>query len=506
MCPDAECLEKKFVVFESEMDLKAHQLEAHPSGLSKDARRDARRVDMSGFDYRAPHEQDRAGDSERRHRDRGRGGRGRGRDPNVEALPVSSAQPLRRDEVAYQRQLAVHSAQSVSNRTFGGQLTTSDVYAARPSSSHEPSTVSAPRPDGNNTATTNPSLPTSLDALTFSSTTPDTNPDTPQNRARTLRHTALLDRASSLCASDPSTLQAFRNLTSAYRISSTSASSLLDSLFALFPSRSPGEVGTLAKELAELYEIHGKREALLGAWSDWRAMHEGFPSLPGPAASSSDGPGSGGWAARAGNTTGAASRSSNTAPAGSSVGVGEGGARMLRLKSSMAQNSRSWAEPSASNANPSSQRQAAGSSRGADAFPSMPSSSTSSDAHRSAAAATSKPSWVATSSGKAQSALQGASQAQKRQGARQPGGADAFPALPAAAKPGMNVGVKPVIRDGGWSGRGAGVNAWANGLSGGRGGRGGVDRADDVGNGVEDEGGASGKRKGKKKQTLIHWG
>ncbi|KAL8865999.1 MAG: hypothetical protein Q9174_006561, partial [Haloplaca sp. 1 TL-2023] len=123
MCADEECLEKKFVVFDSEMDLKAHQLQTHPNGLSKDARRDARLVDISGFDYRTPYNGSRGGRRERQGRP--------GRDPNTEALPPSSAQPLRRDELAYQRQMAIHSAQSVAPRTFGGQLSSTPAVAAR---------------------------------------------------------------------------------------------------------------------------------------------------------------------------------------------------------------------------------------------------------------------------------------------------------------------------------------------------------------------------------------
>jgi len=80
-------MEKKFVVFDSEMDLKAHQIETHPNGLTKDALRDARRVDMSGFQFRAPHEQE-SGRRDDRRREGGRG-RGRGRDPNAEPLPAS---------------------------------------------------------------------------------------------------------------------------------------------------------------------------------------------------------------------------------------------------------------------------------------------------------------------------------------------------------------------------------------------------------------------------------
>lgn len=120
-CLDKECLEKKFVVFESQMDLKAHQIEAHPEGLSKDIRRDARMVDLAEFDnMRAPYQQQRQ-----------RRGAGRGRDPNAEPLPVSSAQPMTRAEVAYQRQMAIQSSQSVSTRNFGGQLTRDDVQPVR---------------------------------------------------------------------------------------------------------------------------------------------------------------------------------------------------------------------------------------------------------------------------------------------------------------------------------------------------------------------------------------
>lgn len=109
MCPEQECLEKKFVVFESDVDLKAHQLETHPDGLSKAAKRDARRIDMAQFETSR--------------------GRGRGRDPNSDLPPTRAEQPMRRDEIAYQREtayqrtLAVQSSQSTTSRTFGGQLT-----------------------------------------------------------------------------------------------------------------------------------------------------------------------------------------------------------------------------------------------------------------------------------------------------------------------------------------------------------------------------------------------
>ncbi|EAS27366.3 C2H2 finger domain-containing protein [Coccidioides immitis RS] len=288
LCLDKECLEKKFVVFESQMDLKAHQLECHPAGLSKDARRDARLVDMSTFDFREPYQPQRG---------RREGRRPLGRDPNSELLPPSSAQPLRRDEIAYQRQLAIQSAQSISTRSFGGQLTQSQPQPARPS----PPAAPAAQPQ-----LPAPSLPPieNVDLNTPSSS--------PQEEARRIAHTTVLDRASSLLRNDPRKINEFRNKVSSYRSSSIGANDLIESFFSLFDASST-ELGKLVKELAHLYEDESKRTGLLTAWNDWRAINEDYPALPGP---------------------------SGTLPSTSLANVG-GGKRVLRLKSSTAQSSRS---------------------------------------------------------------------------------------------------------------------------------------------------------------------
>ena len=60
-CSDPECLEKKFVTFPTELDLKAHQLAEHGNTLSKDVQRDARVVNISSFDYRVPYVHERRG-------------------------------------------------------------------------------------------------------------------------------------------------------------------------------------------------------------------------------------------------------------------------------------------------------------------------------------------------------------------------------------------------------------------------------------------------------------
>ncbi|OCK82466.1 hypothetical protein K432DRAFT_293170 [Lepidopterella palustris CBS 459.81] len=460
LCPDQECLNKKFVVFDSELDLKAHQLESHPHGLSKDARRDARRVDMSGFQFRAPHEPDRGGRREGR-------GRGRGRDPNTEPIPQSSAQPMRRDELAFQRQMAIQSAQSVSSRTFGGQLTSTDAFAARPPPRlQEPSTVTTIRPD----ASVN-SASTSMGALNLGSgngtplsgSPPREAVLTPQEQARRLRHNAVTERAVNMLRNDQTKLAEFRSKISSYRNSNVSATELIEGFFSLFDTTSV-ELGKLVKELADIFEIASKREDLLKAWGDWKAINEDYPSLPGAT--------------------------------GFSLGSGSaahGGSRVLKLKSSTAQSSRSnigrqgsWG--SASSSNP---------------FPSLAASTA------ARGAASSKPGttpWASSSASARASPAPSRVQSQVSL-SRDSNAAEAFPALPAAAKPTSTL-FTPGYSGGGVmrrdnSARNTASNPWGVGSTSG------IGQAPASSNTAEDvDAGAGQKKKGNKnkKQTLFQWG
>ncbi|KAJ9602426.1 hypothetical protein H2200_012968 [Cladophialophora chaetospira] len=261
VCLDAECQANKTNVFESEMDLKAHQLSEHPNGLSKDARRDARLVDLSGFNLRESYQPpSRRGDRG----DRGNRGSGRGRDPNAEPLPLSSAQPIGRAELAYQRQLAIQSSQSVSGRTFGGQLTQS-TPAARPPPSSAPPAQATP----------------AVESLSLEDEPTSTANATPQDQARALRHQAVTERATSLLKNDKTKLSQFRTHVSAYRSGTSSANDLIDAFFSLFDCPS-SEIGKLVRELADLYEDEAKRQSLLEAWNNWRSINEDYPGLPGP--------------------------------------------------------------------------------------------------------------------------------------------------------------------------------------------------------------------------------
>lgn len=315
VCIDPECQANKTNVFESELDLKAHQLSEHPNPLSKDARRDARMINLSGFDIRTPYLEERR--NARGERDRR--GWTPGRDPGAEPLPSSSAQPIGRAELAYQRQMALLNAPTSTGRTFRGQLTSPTSTPAQP----QPQPRGTPPPQA---------VVANLDTLAISdaSQTSSTAPQTPQEKARAARHAAVISRAVSLLGSSGSNsitdtkMNTFRELISSYRTSSITARDLVDQFAtSLFPSStSPSELGKLVRELADLFESETKCQQLLEAWNDWRSINDAndYPTLPLP--------------------SGASSSSFAGGMGGMNSTLGAGGRRVLRLKNSTAQSGR----------------------------------------------------------------------------------------------------------------------------------------------------------------------
>ncbi|RYP61281.1 hypothetical protein DL769_007777 [Monosporascus sp. CRB-8-3] len=484
LCPDRECLEKKFVVFGSEVDLKAHQLSEHAGALSKDIRRDARLVNMSEFDFRPSYQQQRRGGAGRgRYRDGEAGGsregRGRGRDPNAEPLPVSSAQPLRRDELAFQRQMAIHSSQSVSNRTFGGQLTSNTPTVAGPSESSDR------RAAGSTTATpAAAAAPPTGEMEGLSLTDPNLSPE---DRARLVRHSAVVERASNLLQNDRTKLDAFRSHISSYRQGKVTAAGLVDVFFSLFSETSSTALGTLIREVADLFEEKDKADGLRKAWNDWRAINEDYPTLPGLSGMRGATTASSGWASAAAGS-----------PATNATALSQRHTtRVLKLKNSTQQSQRSSVEqsgtwvPVSSSSGPSRPPPAAA------LFPALPSSSGSNSRNNNNNSA-SRPSSTALwgASGGSSSQARPAKSAASRE--------DAFPALPAAPKPTTSIlgyGSGHLRRDLGGS-RDTGFS-WGESSAQAAGAA-----NDDGAAGNNDDGGAGKGKKGNKgrKKVLVQWG
>jgi hypothetical protein len=212
-----------------------------------------------------------------------------------------------------------------------------------------------------------------------------------------LRHTAVIERATTLLRNDELKLQEFRTSISAYRNSKSSATELIEGFFALFDTNSK-EIGKLIKELADIFEIPAKRESLLKAWNDWKAINEDYPSLPGAA----------------------------TGLALNGGGSAHGGSRVLKLKSSTAQSSRSTANQKASWSSPSS----------SNPFPALPPVSS----NRIGAKPGQTP-WASSSgpSSTRPSPLPSRNASSTALNKKPTAAADAFPALPAAPKPSSTI-------------------------------------------------------------------
>ncbi|KAF8534030.1 hypothetical protein BDD12DRAFT_448342 [Trichophaea hybrida] len=316
ICPDAECLEKKFVVFENEVDLKAHRLEQHSNGLDRGARRDARRIDISHFEDAHSHQQTHDG----RRRGRGGGNAIRGRQA-PEETPVRTEQNMTRAEIAFYRtQQLIQSYQSTTTRTFGGQLSDQARPSPQQTARPPPQTVEAPppRPPGGVPGNVPVTQPTNNAAFPPLSSRPQ-NPPRPSQPSqpaissvdmRALRHAAVIERASNILRHDFTKMQLFRADISKFRAGAISGNDLVDMFWSLCDV-SAKELGTLINEVADLYEDESKRQELLKAWNNWKAINEDYPPIAGA--------------------------SSQSATTSTSAG------RVLKLKSSTARSSRSAA-------------------------------------------------------------------------------------------------------------------------------------------------------------------
>ncbi|POS87566.1 hypothetical protein EPUL_001649 [Erysiphe pulchra] len=327
ICKVKDCLDQKYIAFVSEFELRAHMIEVHGNSLSKDDRRDMRNIDLSDFSYRQPYLQERRDAVGQRGNLANRGrGRGRGRDPNAGLpLPVTG-QSLRRDEQAFQRQLAVQSSQSITTRNFGHQLTISSASAPAPAlvsnerQKPQPQ-VSKPvqtsgHPEGANTGASS-----SFDLVRI-------NNNTPNERVRSLKDKAVNERASLLLQNNSLKISQFHSFLIAFKDGSIIASSFIDNLLLLFVEIPSSSLGTLIREIADLIEDEKKAEELRTAWNNWRAINEDYPSLP-TASNSGDSSAILSWAARTGNVS-----SSGYNALASSV-------RITKLKKSTAQSGRS---------------------------------------------------------------------------------------------------------------------------------------------------------------------
>ncbi|CAI2164095.1 5454_t:CDS:2 [Funneliformis geosporum] len=342
-CLNPLCLEKKFIVFESDIDLKAHDVEAHESNFSgQRARREARRIDIN-INFADSYSRDRrrriSRERQERQSDRRIGGEvGGGVDRNAEIDDMTrQTQDLNLDsttsttneinvnaravrpppgfgvlspdevtgpenELPSENELEIRNMFSISRKedfpalnasmrvaTNNGSVATSGSVSGSGSRILvTPNPPQAPLSESNITnkvkAIAFPPLPSANQ-----STSPSTSSSTTSTRVKAFssvidseplsREVGFFQRVNTYLSDNPAKIDEFNSLTAAYNNSTFDASSYIEFLLPLF-NKNTGTVGKVVKGLVSILEDEKKSTELLRAWQDHKVKRTAdFPAL-----------------------------------------------------------------------------------------------------------------------------------------------------------------------------------------------------------------------------------
>ncbi|KAG0236913.1 hypothetical protein B0O80DRAFT_501880 [Mortierella sp. GBAus27b] len=316
-CMDPECLEKKFVVFDSELDLMSHEAEAHPHlthGRSK-----GHKIDL-GFTYNPSSDSS----SRRGGRNNRQNGRDQGRrQQEEETTRAPQLTPHQVQQIARQRELdeereqrakkeALEAAQNELSdlsldptpaaaksmlRTqppagFGSSLTEPTPVVAQSSP-----TSAAARVAANIQRTSSPMRPSSPAIVTqskadwpavsasaappppSSSPGPSSTSRKPATGSETLnKHAALQEQVGRYLQGTSGSLSQFRTLTTQYRNSQIPGTQYVVSISGLFGS-DLDKTGKVIQGVYEVLDSETKKAEMMRAWRDYKTTQTQFPSL-----------------------------------------------------------------------------------------------------------------------------------------------------------------------------------------------------------------------------------
>ncbi|KAF9896958.1 hypothetical protein BX616_006442 [Lobosporangium transversale] len=333
-CMDPECLEKKFVVFDSDLDLKAHEAEMHPNSThgQRNKLRDARKIDIS-FGYQPTGESSGSRRGGRGNRQSERDGQGR-RDQEEDSPRQPQLTPHQIQQIALQKQLAEEQEKRLKEETEAASAAAQEglsemslessssptgsktMLRTRPpagfgSSLSEPVPVRAQSPAmsaaarvaANIQRTNSPLRASSPVVVTQSAadwpavsaasttTTPSSSNSAAQPKPASSsstskgvapdtlnKHAALQDRVQQYLQGTSGTLSQFRTLTTQFRNSQIPANQYVASLSSLFGSDLE-KTGKIIQGLYEILDSESKKSEMMRAWNDFKAVQNQFPSL-----------------------------------------------------------------------------------------------------------------------------------------------------------------------------------------------------------------------------------
>ncbi|KAF9119723.1 hypothetical protein BGW39_011966 [Mortierella sp. 14UC] len=330
-CMDPECMEKKFVVFDSDLDLKGHEAEMHPNAThgQRNRLRDARKIDIS-FNYQSASENSNARRGGRNNNNNNNRQQGRSSNREVDVPSQPQLTPHQIQQIALQQQMAeeherrqnsenaeaaaregladlsLDSASQTKSmlRTrppagFGATL--SEPTPVRPQSS---STSAAGRVAANIQRTSSPMRASTPVVVSQSSSdwpavsgagsaivnTPSPRPGSftgtkaastsggPVSADTLNKHSALQERVQQYLQGTSGTLSQFRTLTTQYRNSQIPGNQYVASLSSLFGSDLE-KTGKVIQGLCDVLDSESKKAEIMRVWRDFKTVQSQFPSL-----------------------------------------------------------------------------------------------------------------------------------------------------------------------------------------------------------------------------------
>lgn len=268
MCLYPQCLEKKFVVFDSPIDLKAHEVEVHGesvSGLQRSMQTDARKLELN-FQYDSYRNQQRGASGSR---GSGSNNRGNNNDNNKGKKKDESTKTNKTPAAASGSSTPAPSTSGDDFPSIGSAVNESPASTARtvPGASTKKGkdkgkgkTLQKPAGFGflsDAPSTSNPTSESNLGASSSSTTSNITDPVVAS-------HAAFLSKVGDILKTKEKVAE-FRSLTGAYRKNNISGEDYVNQIVQL-TNNSVENSGKIFKGVEDLLDIEDKKWELIRVW------------------------------------------------------------------------------------------------------------------------------------------------------------------------------------------------------------------------------------------------
>ncbi|KAG2173504.1 hypothetical protein INT44_007095 [Umbelopsis vinacea] len=265
MCQWRDCLDKKFIVFDSDLDLKAHEVEVHGSSAGRVQRArqlEARKVDVN-FEYSGG--PSRGGDRNRRDNTRESSQNESTKSTQSTAASKASEEfPAIGSETNRMQQLSLQTPKRAEGKDK--------------KQNNQAKSKGIKKPEGFGSLSRSDDWPGLGQAPTSSAQQASSTAAINAPAETIEKHSALLEKLSLYVNGDQRKMERFRQITSAYRNSTMDGKSYIDQLFEML-NLDVDQTARIIRGVEELLDNTSKKTEIIRYWRDKRTSLDNFPSL-----------------------------------------------------------------------------------------------------------------------------------------------------------------------------------------------------------------------------------